>query len=307
MVAKSVTHIPIGQIINTFVSDDIGRIMAIVWVVREEKGYLIISDGEKRDVLKQWFDGHKVADVAVEDVTESYECLSLVGPESLAILLSLLGDDIIGLSYLSSERLGVGDISCTVCRIGYSGEYEYRFMTAPGHAGALLQKMQASAHDSGITLALCGNSIMDTLMLEMKSLNQRLDFEATSNPFELGLHGMISFRKEAAYSGKQALLAMKDSGADRKVMLVVVDDLAGADEIPKDCPVSLGGSVAGKIFHAGYSFTEKKVIGLALLDKTVAWPFIDFEIATKSGLKKTVSTLIPPLFITKTVKNASQN
>jgi len=306
MVAKSVTHIPKGQLVNTFVLDDAGRILAIVWVLREENGYLIISDGEKRDILRQWFNGREADDVTIEDVTESYECLALIGPQSLTILMSLLGDDIIGLSYLSSERLDISEISCTVCRIGYSGEYEYRFLIAPGHAGALLKKMQTSALDSGIALPLCGNGIMETLMLEMKSLNQRFDIDENSNPFELGLHGMISFRKEAAFSGKQALLAMKNE-VDRKAMLVVFNDLNGADEIPKECPVSLGGSVVGKIFHAGYSFEAKKVIGLALIEKTLAWPFIDFEIATKSGLKKTVSTLIPPLFITKTVKNASQN
>jgi len=113
-----------GKIINSLLMRNDGSLLAIVWVLKDEEQYIILTDAEKRKTLLEWIlNQAKEFNVQIEDKTDILGSMGVVGPKGQDLLMAVAGDDIIGLPYLGFEHNTL--INCLICRIGYSGEYEY--------------------------------------------------------------------------------------------------------------------------------------------------------------------------------------
>ena len=91
------------------------------------------------------------------------------------------------------------------------------------------------------------------------------------NPFEVGYHytWMVDLEQEADFMGKEALKRIKAEGVRRKLVGVDIDGEPLGSYIDNEMidvfPVSVGGSVVGKVTSACYSPRLEKNIGFAML------------------------------------------
>jgi len=287
-----------GKVINTLFMKDNGTILAIVWLLKDEDRFIILTDAEKRNILLKWLKEH-LADyrVQIEDKSDDLGCIAVIGPKAQEVVRIVAGDDIVGLPYLGFEHNGI--VNCLLCRVGYTGEYEYRFILPRERGDHLVEQIMEAGHEYGISW--CNANVLDILMLEMKSINQNKDLLEDTTPIQAGLHWMVDFNKEE-FIGKNAVLQEVKLPLKKLLTLLFKEKV----ELPNRAKLFIGEKEAGFIVHKAFSPTLNKDIGLAYIDEKFAWVGIDFKVKTIDGKLKEARTVSSPLFITKTVKEAAQ-
>ncbi|OPY03370.1 MAG: Aminomethyltransferase [Syntrophorhabdus sp. PtaB.Bin184] len=296
LVSFSIESMRNGQATNTLVLRDDGTLVAIVWLLKDDESFLILTDPEKRDHLLSWLVDHRTGfDVDIQDKTDLLACLSIVGPKAQELARSLAGDDIIGLPYLGFEQNN--DMDCLVCRVGYTGEYEYRFIFSKDRLDAMRETIMKKGSDHAV--AEYGTSLMDVLMLEMKSINQIRDIADGVTPLQAGLHWAIDFRKDS-FSGREAVINEK-SALERKLLLLVLSN--GAPPAV-EAGLFIGDEKVGHVVNHHFSPTLAKSIALASIRESVAWVGVEFDVETEGGGRTRAKAYSSPLFLTKTVTEA---
>jgi len=294
-----------GKILNTLLLNEEGKIIAIIWLLMDEGCFFIHSDAEKKKVIWEWLnrvsEKYPEGKVKLEDLSELFACLSVIGPRAIEIPKRLISEDTIDLPYLGFEHSKIeNEIDCLLCRYGYTGEYEYRFIIPNESFEKVWKKIEEIGKEEGITR--CGLDVLDILMLEMKSVNQNRDILEDTTPLQAGLHWMIYFRKEA-FIGKEAIFKEKEKGISQKLITITLED---GKSLKEKAQIFLDSEKIGFIIHSGYSPTLNKEIGLAYINREYAWVGLEFEAETTTEERRKLKTVSAPLFITKTVISARE-
>ncbi len=297
LVSGNVEAMRDGRIINTLFMRENGAIVAIVWLLKDEDRFIILTDGENKDVLLGWLSKHSEGhNVHIEDKTDLLGCIAVIGPKAQELTRIIAGDDIIGLPYLGFEHNTATD--SLLCRIGHTGEYEYRFVIPKEYSDRLINQIMENGAEYGIVQ--CDTDVLDILMLEMKSLNQYRDIPEDTTPIQAGLHWMIDFRKDE-FIGKDIVVQEKKS-PPRRLLTLLFEDKA---EIPDRARLFIQDTEVGFVVHRAYSPTLEKDISLAYIDERFAWAGIDFNVETLKRDMIRAKTVSSPLFITMTIKEAA--
>jgi len=285
-------------LLNTLFLNKDGTILAIVWVLKDEERIIILTEPDRRQVVTEHLNTHRDNwNIEISDETERTRCLAVIGPQAQEITREVADDDIVGLSYLGFEWNEVVD--ALLCRIGYVGEYEYRFIVPTEQAQSLENRIVEKGKD--YDLEEQGDlSVLSVLKLEMRSLNQQRDVPPNVTAIQAGLHWMIDFRKDE-FIGRDAIHEQKKAKG-RKLLTLLFD---GEDLPPIPSEVFIEEQKLGKLVNVEYSPTVGKSIGLAYIDEDLAYVGISFYILVND---KTLSaqSVSAPLFITNTVKGISQ-
>ncbi|MHA1675827.1 MAG: aminomethyltransferase family protein [Candidatus Njordarchaeales archaeon] len=300
LLAGNVRMMDEGKVLNTLFCREDGTILAIIWLLKNERDFIILTDaGKKEAVLKQLNKYiNDFESVELEDISELYSCLSIIGPRAIEIARLIVGDDIVGLPYLGFQHSDIERTDCLLCRIGYTGEYEYKFLIPSEISLKLWEKIINVGKGCG--LVLCGLEVLDTLMLEMKSINQNKDLLKDTTCLQAGLHWMVYFKK-GSFIGKEAIFKEKSHGVTRKLLSVLFN---GGGKIGERAGIYLGEEKVGFVIHNKYSPTMSKDVGLAYLDGRYAWAGLSFKAETIDKQRRNIRTVSAPLFITKTVREA---
>lgn len=286
-----------GKIINTLFMRDNGSILAIVWVMKDANKYLVLSDTEKRDIILKWLIKNSEGyDVQIEDRTDILGSVALIGPKAQKLTREIAGDDIIGLPYLGFEHNTITD--CLLCRIGYTGEYEYRFIIPKEKCDNFKSQIMERGRAYGI--AYCDTEVIDTLMLEMKSINQKRDILEDTTPIQAGLHWMIDFKK-TEFIGRNIIMLEKRSPAKKLLTLLSEDRI----DIPEMGRLFIENTAVGFIVNKSFSPTLERNIYLAYIDERFAWVGINFAVEGVNDNMMEVKTVSSPLFITKSVREGA--
>jgi glycine cleavage system aminomethyltransferase T len=283
--------IPELKALNTLALTAEGAIIAMLWVLKDEDGIWIICDPDRRDAmaacLAQAVNG---CAAELEDRTDTTCCLAVIGPDAQEIAMEAAGEDIVGVPYLGLEPNA--DTDSLVCRLGYTGEFDFRFIAAATRRAQLRDHL----HQAGASFQLGDGDTraMPSLMLEMRSLHQASHIPADADAIQAGLHWMIDFRKES-FVGKEAVERAKAEPTRKAVMLIL--EAAAAPEIP--APIRIEDQVVGECVYATWSPTLGKLVGLGYIVEELAWVGVVFDVA--GGDAAAVSA---PLFITQTVSRS---
>jgi len=274
--------------LNTVVLDDSGAILAIVWVLKAEDGVWVLCDAERSELLgKRLIEFALAHNAKVDDLSETTQCLALIGPDALKIAMAVAGDDVIGIPYLGFENNEQTD--ALLCRLGYTGEFEFRFIIPVEKAIGLRSLLIEAGAEYGLETG--DPSELPLLMLEMRSLSQREHIPEGFGPIQAGIHWMVDFRKEN-YPGRDAVHDQKTNPGRKAVMLLMDVE----PSIAEDKGVYIEQQEVGRCVYSAFSPTMGKTIALAYVDAELAWVGIIFDVAGVDAL-----AVSAPLFITKTV------
>jgi 4-methylaminobutanoate oxidase (formaldehyde-forming) len=195
-------------------------------------------------------------EVKLEDVTEEYAVLGIMGPGSRSLLQDLTNADFsdAGFSFGSARTIQIRACELFAVRLSFVGELGWELYVPVAAAKRLLDEvLRAGANHE---LGLAGHFALDACRIEKGFHHWGHDIGADDTPFESGLAFAVNFDKAVEFIGKQALLEQKQNGWNKQLRLCEV----AAEEvlILHDEPVYRGDVIVGHCTSGGQGFRTGK-------------------------------------------------
>jgi aminomethyltransferase len=216
------------------------------------------------------------------------------------------------------ERPGVvAGVDIDVTRTGYTGDLGYELWIPAAGAVDVWDALFAVGTDYG--LRPVGMAALDVVRVEAGLILLDSEFTGSRNafseeqefsPFELGLGKLVSFEKRW-FVGKKALAAERDAGGPSRRLVGLEHDWTGIEAaygrhgIPVVLspgtshgaePVLRAGRQIGKATSTTFSPMLKKVISLAVVDRSVADDGTQVRVEwTVEGTRELVAATVVPL------------
>jgi sarcosine dehydrogenase len=198
-------------------------------------------------------------DVTLQDVTEDFGCLSLMGPNARAVLQQVAAQDVSNeaLPFLHCRILSIAGVPVRTLRVTYVGELGYELhVPKAGMIKVYHALMQAGA---AVGIRNAGYRAIESLRLEKGYRAWGSDINADSTPWEAGLS--FAVRKDGVpFQGAEALFAARKSPQKRILTTFTIDNpeivLLGRETIFRN------GEQVGYLTSGGYGYTLATNIGL---------------------------------------------
>jgi aminomethyltransferase len=235
--------------------------------------------------------------VEVVDHHRDYAVLAVQGTRSDEVL------DKVGLptgheymSFVEAELDDGGGARVVVCRTGYTGERGYELIARNDIAGQLWDSLLDAGAEHG--MLPCGLGSRDTLRTEMGYPLHGQDITLDVTPNQARLGWAVGWKKDAFW-GRDALLAEKEAGPERRLRGLV----AVARGIPRPgMSVTLTPDVPLCDITSGtFSPTLRKGIGLALVPTMVA---PDAQVGVDIRGRREIFQLVDPPFVDPSVRES---
>ena len=247
-----------GQLLHTLLLDEHAHCLADAYVLNDDEEFTLLLEGPSREELEAHLERYlpRDADVEVEYRTDSSAIVGLEGPYAWELLGRVVGQEAIGLPYLTFFHLD----RWTCYRAGKTGEYGYGIIVPRDDLDELEQQLEK--HRPALDCGVLDLGALDQCALENQFFNIRREGRERVTPIELQLQWRVSTRKE--FTGSDALRERRQEGARvRTTCLVGAGPFAVGDEI------ALGSETVGRVINAGFSPSRGDWVALALVD--VAW------------------------------------
>lgn len=238
-----------------------------------EDRFLVATGITQAAPLIAWFERWRQRewddlDARVMYETERWAQLLLAGPRVPELLSRVPGD--IDISRFTVDSFAEGEIFGTPARAlasRYTAGAEVELSVAAGYAPALWNYLLTAGQDLGITRF--GHDAMHRLRLEAGAFDLDRETDGTVTPFDLGLGGLVSSRKDF-YVGRAGLQRPALTIANRRHLVgIMMDDRAlvppPGTHLILDPDEPAPRRVVGHITSSGYSPTLRRSIALALV------------------------------------------
>jgi aminomethyltransferase len=265
LVTNDLDRIDVGQAMYTCCCNAGGTILDdLIVYKRSHDEILVVCNASNRDKIAAHFKAAAEGHCEFRDVSDDVALIAVQGPHALAVLTSMGATvDELKPFRFSEQKLAGADV--TVARTGYTGEDGAEIFVAAEKAAALWRALFTAGKDAGIAPA--GLGARDTLRLEARLSLYGNDIDETTNPLEAGLGWTVKFDADD-FTGKQALLKVKEQGVTRKM---VGFEMVGRGIARHGYPLLDGdGKAVGICTSGSPSPTLAKNIGLGYLPPTLA-------------------------------------
>jgi dimethylglycine dehydrogenase len=269
----------VGRINLTYALTDAGTTRTEYTIVRlAPDDYYLVSAGAWAD-----YDGDflrksaeeaepRMGRIEVQDVTTQWGVFALAGPNSRAILASLIRDPdpATALSnkrfpWLSARRIELGMVPVQAIRVAYTGELGWELHHPIEMQTHLFDRLMAAGEAHG--LKLVGARAQNWLRQEKsyRAFGNELGRDAT--PLEADLPRFVDATKD--FRGKAA---MEATGIRSLCATLLIDGRADADPWGREALFAPDGTKAGRLTSGGYSVAFGKSIGMGYLRPDLAVP-----------------------------------
>ena len=210
----------------------------------------------------KWFDGHTNGeDIAYRDMTGEWDMYSIQGPNSPAVLNTLLAGPVDDLKRFQVEDNKIGDIPVKIHRSSFSGENGYEVYCEMKDTAAVKEAIKAASEKHNAPELTILEVYVRSLPVE-KGFALRQDMYLLT-PYECGLDWSVDLEKD--FVGKEALIRAKEEGPKR--LLVGLEYLAESyEDIAQKEIIYYKGVPCGTVRAAIYGYTVDKNIGYAVID-----------------------------------------
>lgn len=256
---NDITDAPDGKVYYGMMLHPTGGVVddLLVYKMADKRFFLVINAGNiDKDVA--WIMEHaKKFDVVVEHQSAYYGQIAVQGPDSEAVVESVLGIPCSEMTFYTCKEVVYGGETLVVSRTGYTGEDGFEIYGSHAYTNEAWDKIIAS----GKALP-CGLGCRDTLRFEvgLPLYGDELTDEIT--PLEAGLGIFVKLDKQD-FIGKEAIAAQKAEGLKRKIVGIELKDKA----IPRHgYDVEVDGKVIGQVTTGYNSISTGKSVCMALID-----------------------------------------
>jgi len=212
----------------------------------------------------RWFEQHlPESGVSLENVSKTRIGFQIAGPKSRELLQRVTRADVSNdaFPFLSIREIDVGQCQAIVQRVSYTGDRGYEIYVPSYHQAALYQILTEAGQDLG--LRPFGMRAMMSLRLDKSFGSWMREFKPDYTPLETGLDRFVDYQKATDFIGKQAALAEKENGVERRLCTFKVD--ANDADVNAYEPIWYDGEVVGFVTSGGYSHYSKQSIAFGFL------------------------------------------
>ena len=261
---RDLSKLAVGQCKYILITNQEGGIINDPVLLRLEEQTFWISLADS-DVLL-WAQGVAVnAGFDVEICEPDASPLQLQGPQSLAIMQKLFGDDIADLKYYWLRFINFNGMDLVISRTGWSSERGYEIYLQDNSRGT---ELWDAIMEAGQEFGLKPGHTSTIRRIEGGMLSYHADMDIKTNPFELGLDRLVNLDVEHDFIGKKALKAIKDNGIQRKQIALIIEGAPLAGPNTRFWPLTGEDDKTqiGHVTSAVYSPRLKQNIALAMVD-----------------------------------------
>jgi aminomethyltransferase len=225
--------------------------------------WLIVVNASNAPKMKRWME-EQIAkfNPRLVDRHESTAMIAVQGPEALARLAELLGEEFVRAikPRCCAETEWRGQ-TVFASRTGYTGEDGLELVVEAAAAAELWQALL----DANVVPV--GLGARDTLRLEAALLLYGNDMDEDTNPFEVGLDWVVTFDDDADFLGRTALQHIEKAGVERTLVCLRALDRG---VMRHGCPIVSEGQGVGVVTSGTFSPTLGVSIGMAFVPPALA-------------------------------------
>jgi 4-methylaminobutanoate oxidase (formaldehyde-forming) len=232
------------------------------------------------------------------DVTSGMGVISIMGPNSRALLQSLTPDDLSneGFAFATSREIELGYAIVRASRITFVGELGWELYVPTEFMAGVYDEIAAAGAPFG--LKHCGYHALNSLRMEKAYRHWGHDITDEDTPLEAGLGFAVKLNKPGGFIGQAALQRQKEEGLKQKLVQFLLKD--PAPMLYHNEPIWQGDRIAGYIRSGMYCHTLGACGGLGYVTAadggTVgAIGADDYEIEI-AGVRHPVTASLKPLF-----------
>ncbi|MGB3256668.1 MAG: glycine cleavage T C-terminal barrel domain-containing protein [Ornithinimicrobium sp.] len=296
LVTRDLAKCDVGQCKYTFITDAAGGIINDPVLLRLGEDHFLLTLADSDALL--WAKGLAVnsgLDVTIEE--PDIAPLQVQGPKSIHLMVDLFGEAIRDIDYYRLAEFSLGGMRVLVSRTGYTGElgYEIYLFEAAEHGSALWERII----EAGAPYDLAVGGICHIRRIEAGILAYGADADLSTNPYEVGLGypWMVSLDKEGGFVGDEALRQIKRTGAQRRLVGLIIDGAAlgtyNDGTMHEPYPVLRGDETIGKVMSACYSPRLQQNIGMVILANDDAVVGVAFDVIVDGETRAGVVTETP--------------
>lgn len=260
----------------------------LVYQREPERYFLCINAGNIAKDLAWIREQAKGFDVTIDDRSADYGLVAVQGPKAAGIVQGLTGAKLDRVKYYHFVEGPVAGAQALISRTGYTGEDGFELYVSADEVSAVAEAVLAAGAAEGLELA--GLGARDSLRLEAGFPLYGHELSETISPLAAGLGWTVKFDK-GDFVGREALLAEKERGPDRRVVFFKTGDRR---IVRAETPVlGADGAVVGRVLSGTLSPMLNEAIGSALVAREAATGPLTVDIrGTSIGLQ-----LVKPPFV----------
>lgn len=282
-----------GRIGLAYFADDKGRIVTEMSVMMlDEDFFFLITAATAQWHDFEWLQKHlpKEAAFTIDDVTESFSCQILSGPNSRAILAEVSDADL-AKGWLTHQSCQIAGRWCQLVRVSFAGELGWEIHAKIEDTAAIFDAVWAAGQNHG--LKPFGMEALDSLRIEKGYRAWKGDLSTDYTILQGGLDRFVDWTKPD-FKGKAALEREKQQGVTKRFVLLTVD--AGDCDAPYMSTLWHGGKVVGETTSGNWGYRTGKSIALGMLKADLAVPGTEIEVEIYGDRFKAVVQPDGPLF-----------
>jgi dimethylglycine dehydrogenase len=271
-------HVPgVGRIALTPMLNERGKLIGDFTMCRpSEQRFFLIGTLAAEIYYLRWFERHAPpSGVSLRSCATEYVGLSVAGPNSRALLQSVVRDDLstAKFPFMSFRRMDIGMIPAYVGRVSFTGDLGYEIWVTTDYQRALFDVLKAAGQPYG--LKSFGGRALNSMRVEKGFGTWAREFRPIYGPYEAGLGRFVDLGK-GDFIGREAAVKEKNEGGALRLVSFAVD--ASDADCLGDEPVWHAGKVVGWITSGAYGHTVQRSLALGYVPAGLATATSGFEI-----------------------------
>src|SRR5712691_1092978 len=252
--------VPAGRTVYTPLLNERGGYESDLTISRiaHDTFFVVTSSGQRvRDF--DWIRRNlsRGANVTLTDVTEEFATLSLMGPRSREALARVTRADLSNAAfpYGSVRDIDVAGVTVRAVRLSYVGELGWELYVPTALTPTIYDAIMS---DGSVTDA--GYYALDSLRLEKGYRAWGHELTPEDTPLEAGMAFMIAWNKPGGFIGRDALVAQRQRGVTRRLLLFALDEtplMTWGEE-----PIYRDGACVGVLTSVGFGHTVGRLVGM---------------------------------------------
>jgi dimethylglycine dehydrogenase len=284
----------VARIALTPMLNERGKLIGDFTICRlAEQHFFLVGTYAAEQYYLRWFERHlPPPGVSVRPCAMEYTGLSVAGPNSRALLQSLVRDDLSSTAFpfLSFRRMDVGMIPAYVGRLSFTGELGYEIWVTTDYQRALHDLLRTAGLEFGIKPF--GGRALNSMRIEKGFGTWAREYRPIYGPFEAGLGRFVDFKKDD-FIGRAAALEEKGGAAKLRLLTFTID--AGDADALGDEPIWHDGRVVGWVTSGAYGYRVGQSLALGYVPREFAEADTGFEIEIIGERRRATRLGGPPL------------
>ncbi|KQS97794.1 MULTISPECIES: GcvT family protein [unclassified Rhizobium] len=282
-----------GRIGLAYFSDDKGRIVTEMSVMMlDEDFFFLITAATAQWHDFEWLQKHlpKDAVFTIDDVTESFSCQILSGPNSRAILAEVTDADL-QKGWLTHQSCQIAGRWCQLVRVSFAGELGWEIHTKVEDTATIFDAVWEAGQKHG--LKPFGMEALDSLRIEKSYRAWKGDLSTDYTILQGGLDRFVDWTKPD-FKGKAALEREKQQDVSKRFVTLTVE--AGECDAPYMSTLWHDGKVVGETTSGNWGYRVGKSIALGMLRADLTAPGTEIEVEIYGDRFKATVQPDGPLF-----------